>query len=182
MVEIAVHPTLDSFFEPSWMQGKEKHFRLWRSCIAEMIGAPVEYHYVRRPVAFDERHPGLSAIKSLPFLEARVTDQAWRQPTAAERLGLWDDLPDEPLLILVFLTVPGGMFQARHAEAIAKRLDDLDELIHFVGQGWHTHTHEVARTFFHALAKTHEDVRVVGTYDPSGTIDLPALSPGTAAE
>ncbi len=175
MVDHASHPRLDSFFEPSWMGGQEKHFRLWRSCIAEMIGAPIAYDYVRRSVAFDERHPGLSAIKSLPFLEARILDDAWRQPTAAERLGLWSALPEEPLLILVLLTVPGGIFQARHAEAIARRLDELDELIHFVGQGWHTHTHEVARQFFHALAKTHEDVQVVGAYEPGGTIDLHTL-------
>lgn len=175
MVDHASHPRLDSFFEPSWMRGNEKHFRLWRSCVAEMIGAPVAYDYVRRPAAFDETHPGLSAIKSLPFLEARIIDPAWRQPTAAERLGLWSALPEELLLVLVLLTVPGGLFQARHAKAIAKRLDELDELIHFIGQGWHTHTHEVARQFFHALAKTNEDVRVVGSYEPSGTIDLDTL-------
>ena len=141
-----------------------------------MIGAPVEYDYIRRPVTFDAAMPALSAIKSLPFLEARIVDQSWIQPTAAQRAGLWDTTPEEPLLILVFLTVPGGIFQARHAGAIAARLDELDELIHFVGHGMHTHVHEAARYFFHELAKANHDVSAVGIYEPVGVVAIDLLA------
>ena len=176
MADHTSHPLIEGFFEPSWLAGKERHFRAWRSLVAEMIGAPVGYDYVRRPVTFDETMPALAAIKSLPFLEARIVGQAWTEPTAAQRAGLWDATPEEPLLILALLTVPGGIFQARHAEAIARRLDEIDELIHLAGHGAHTHAHEAARQFFHTLSKGSEDMRVVGVYEPYGVIDIDLLA------
>ncbi|WP_377288007.1 hypothetical protein [Rhizobium sp. SG2393] len=173
----AEHPWIEGFTEPSWLRGKERHFRLWRTLVAEMIGAPVDYDYVRRPVTHaDAANAALATIESLPFLEARILDPDWKQPTAEERAGFWDDLPEDPLWILVLLTVPGGMFRTRHAAAIADRLDELDDIIHHAGLGAHTHAHEAARAFFRQLAKADADVRVVGSYEPCGTVAVDPLT------
>ncbi len=176
MADDTIDPLFYGFSEPDWLGEKERHFRAWRSLVGEMIGAPVDYGYVRRPVAFGDAFAGLSAVKSLPFLETRILDAGFAQPTEAERAGLWDDTPEEPLLILIFMTMPGGIFQARHAGAIAARLDDLDELVHVAGHGAHTHFHEVARHFFHTLSRTTEDVRVIGVYDPVGVVPVDLLA------
>ncbi|WP_149740414.1 hypothetical protein [Rhizobium sp. RU20A] len=160
---------------PVWMSGKERHFRLWRGLVAEMIGAPLDYAYVRRTVSF-KPSCDLAEIETLPFLEARVTDPAWKQPSPAERAGIWESLPEEPLEILALLTVPGGIFPVRYAGAIADRLDELDAVIHHAGLGAHTHAHEAARGFFRDLATAEADQRIVASYEPYGAIAVDLLA------
>jgi hypothetical protein len=65
--------------------------------------------------------------KRLPFYTANGELSATL--TAQQRLGDWASLPSEPLMI-VLLTVPGGVIRHVFASAIVERLKEIEELIH----------------------------------------------------
>ncbi|WP_137150708.1 hypothetical protein [Devosia sp. FKR38] len=161
------HPCLAEIDIDGLYCGKPGQFLQWRGIIADIVGAPLEYVSRRHPFEgpADVPNPPLT----LEFWEPRITDQAWgRDLPAGIRAGRWDATPEEPLLIVLLASVPGAMFHARHAGAIAQRLDDIDELVHVLGDGWVTSLHEHARRCFAEQAITGKDIAMSGGYEPGG--------------
>ncbi|UJW83928.1 hypothetical protein [Devosia sp. SL43] len=161
------HPWLAEVAIDGLYSGKPERFSQWRAVLADIVGAPIDYVSRRRPFQGPASavHPPLT----LEFVEPRITVQTWgtHLPTGV-RSGIWDTTPEEPLLSILLARVPGATFEARHAAAIARRLDEIDELVHFVGQGWVTALHENARHCFAEQALTGKDMMMSGGYEPGG--------------
>lgn len=161
------HPWLAEIAIDGLYWGKPGRFLHWRATIADIVGAPLDY--------VSRRHPFQSAATvsnpplTLEFLEPKITDPAWGVDLPASvRSGLWDTTPEEPLLIILLAAVPGATLHARHAAAIAQRLDEIGELVHVVGQGEVTGLHEQARRCFAEQAITGKDITMSGGYEPGG--------------
>ena len=147
--------------------GKPARFLQWRAIVADIVGAPLDYVSRRHPFEGPSDVP--SPPLTLEFCEPRITEQAWGQDLpSGVRSGRWDATPEEPLLIVLLARVPGATFHARHARAIAQRLDEIDELVHVVGNGWVTGLHEQARRCFAEQAITGKDIAMSGGYEPGG--------------
>jgi hypothetical protein len=157
---------------PNCYLGRLDRFNAWRRAIACNIGASIWYGFAEKDVAFDS--PRLSQWpERLQFCTAMVTDETLRRTlTPEQRLGNWDSLPSEPLMIVVLLTVPGGVIRSAFAAAIAERLKEIDELIHYVDDGrfgtfdltrFHHHMYLGMRSISHRQT----DGVIIGQY-PSG--------------
>ena len=101
------------------------------------------------------------------------------------RAGLWPETPDEPLLVLLLISLPGYALPARHAAAISERLIELDELVHALDDGRYTvssltDVHQAAMAFFRWQAQSGEDVPVHGLYG-DGWADFDTKTMGAAA-
>ena len=145
---------------PGIFEGKTHRFTNWRLAIADMTGVPVKY--VARERAVD------LTLDRLVFLEAETEDPIWApRLTPGVRRGDWDDPPDDPLWVVLLVTVPGGVLRARHLRGIAERLYEMQELMYCLDDGrWGTddigrRTDEFARSF-EAAARRGEDLVIEG--------------------
>ena len=144
----------------------------WRLALAEMIGAEIDYRVHARPFT----PAGDFAIPDrLDVLEADSIGGAHAMTvTPAMRAGTWAETPEEPLLVLLLLSLPGRSFPARHAAAIVDRLVELDEIMHALDDGRYTvhsltHLHEAATAFFRRQAEAGRDVPVHAWYTDGRT-------------
>lgn len=154
-------------------RGKPKNFDRWRGVVAEIVGAPIGYITVERTVHFDDLDPSITPPETLEFVEVQVMDAKWQvRLTPETRWGIWPSTPEEPLWVLLLLTIPGGTLFARHAQAIADRLDEIDELLDYVDKGWSTDVHQRFRRSFAEQARSGKDVVVKGGYEPTGWWDV----------
>lgn len=151
-----------------------ERFTNWRRAIADMIGIDVTYVEVRKPVSLTSLGPG-PAPTTLPFIEAHVDANAGL--TAMQRIGRWDVEPDDPLVMLALLTVPGGTISSVAAIGVAERLDDIVELMYHIDNGEYG-TFDLGR-FTQAMAAglrlAHDKgdrVHIHGGYEPGGWWDL----------
>src|SRR5215217_3595965 len=154
--------------------GKIGYFLTWREALVEMTGSRL------RTVLRDRLLPPSSrfgAVETVGLWEIERTDLDWGPALTPERRrGIWAKTPEEPLWVLLYLTVPGGVLQARHAAAIAQRLDELDEVVYAVnGMGTRNW-----RDFFWQQAKTGQDVTCTAEFESVGWIDfdLAQVDPG----
>ncbi len=161
------HPWLAELEIVGLFHGKPGRFSAWREIIADIVGAPIEYRSTRHGFAIPNTLP--NPPQTLEFIEANVTDPTWLvEGRASYRKGIWDATPEEPLWIVLLATVPGATFFAHHAGAIAQRLEEIDELVHYVGKGGVTSFHENACRCFAEQAKTGQDMTMSGGYEPTG--------------
>lgn len=161
------HPWLAEIAIDGLYSGKPERFSQWRATVADIVGAPL--HYVSRRYPFQGPATATNPPLTLEFLEPQITDQTWgKNLSPGVRSGLWDTTPEEPLLTLLMATIPGATFHARHARAVAHRLDEIDELVNFVGKGWVTGLHEQARRCFAEQAITGKNIAMSGGYEPGG--------------
>jgi hypothetical protein len=125
-------------------------FDNWRRVVGDMIGAPIAFNMRYRDVSLISNDPASEPPRMLQFIESKVTDPNFAiEITPQIRRGIWTETPDEPLWILLLLTIPGGTFFSRHAQAIANRLDELEEIVNFVDFGRSIGEHTAALEFFH---------------------------------
>ncbi|MDO9417503.1 hypothetical protein [Pararhizobium sp.] len=165
------HPVLAELDIPGLFYGKCARFDRWRCVVADMTGTPIRYVIKSRPVQFPNLDPALRVPQTLEFLEAEAEAADAITITPDMRRGFWADTPQEPLLILLFMTVPGGTFQARHAAAISRRLDEIDPVVHAADDGSSTDLHERARAWFARQAISGADVMVSGGFETTGWWD-----------
>jgi len=159
-------------------QGKVKRFDNWRRMVGDMIGAPIEFNMRYRDVSLISDDPAFEPPRMLQFIESKVTNPSFAiEITPQIRRGIWMETPDEPLWIVLLLTIPGGTFFSRHAQAIANRLDEIEEIVDFVDFGRSAGEHAAARAFFREQARSGIDVVVQGGFEPSGwwDVDLDAM-------
>lgn len=149
-------------------------FNAWRKAVASIIGAPVWYLLVDKPViGLCSEGSGLPPDR-LTFLEAGTADPAVRALLAPEaRLGIWNGIPDEPLLILLLLTLPGGFVRHKYAGAIAERLGDITDLMYGIDDGSFEQVDlgrftERMRMAMLAVESSRMDAPVDGGYEPGG--------------
>jgi hypothetical protein len=116
---------------PDCYDGRLEKFNAWRRAIVYNIGAPVWYGVSEKEVVLKSVYA--SPPKRLPFCTANGDLSATL--TAQQRLGDWASLPSDPLMIVLLLTVPGGVIRHVFARAIAERLKEIEELIHFCDDG-----------------------------------------------
>jgi hypothetical protein len=148
--------------------GKVGPFSAWRRALADVTGVPVRYALRWRPVALG----ATGAPGRLTFVEAETQDAAFvDRLTDAVRRGDWQFDPDDPLLVLLLLTVPGGTLQARRLGPIAERLVEVQPLLDALDDGrWGTT--DVARlnammaAGFAAAADRGADIPIDGGYIP----------------
>jgi hypothetical protein len=157
---------------PDCYSGRLDKFNAWRRAIAYNIGAPVWYGISEKEVVLEIG--SASPPKRLPFCTAVVTDEALSTTlTAQQRLGDWASAPSEPLMIVLLLTVPGGVIRHVFARPIAERLREIEELIHFCDDGrfgaFHlTHFHHGIYDGMCRISARQIDSVVSGGYHPGG--------------
>lgn len=120
---------------PDCYQGRVDRFHGWRLAIADMTGVRLTYAVADMAVSLKSLGPS-PAPTHLPFIVA--ADRSGRFEgllTPERRLGHWPTPPDEPLLILLALTVPSGVIHHALAGAIADRLAEMSELMHAADDG-----------------------------------------------
>ena len=160
-----------------------KTIQPWREALAEMIGAEIDYDLVTKGFIPAEGRPELARLDGLQVLEARGVEGAHALAvTEAMRRGLWIATPDEPLLVLLLLSLPGSDFPARHAAAISVRLAELTPLIEALDPNGDygmdlLGVHAAAQRFFTAQARARRDVPVEAEYlSPEGDFVLSEVS------
>jgi hypothetical protein len=100
---------------PGIFRGRTYRFDNWRLAIADMTGVPLRY---------------------VGNLEAGTDDPVWApRLTPDVRRGDWDDPPEDPLWVLLLVTVPGGVLRARYLRGIAERLHEMQELMYCLDDG-----------------------------------------------
>lgn len=160
------HLRITGFHSGKW----RKHFQPWREALAGLIGAEIDYRLRALPFTPSAGRPELRALSGLQVLEARALSGTEMPALTPDlRRGDWSETPEEPLLVLLLLDLPGGWLRARHAAALAERLEDLLPLIeHLDPSGEHGYDlygmHEEARRFFTAQAVSGAEVRIDGEY------------------
>lgn len=92
-------------------RGGYTSFNRWRNHLAEVAG------YIVRPVEWDPEERSSAAIPS-PLLE-------WHRYDDNNIMGVWPELPPDPLIILLVHSDCGGHISAEHAAVLADRLDEL---------------------------------------------------------
>lgn len=142
--------TMIQIEESYWL--KVRHFLTWRDVLIDMTGSRLKTVLQDRPLPEARR---FGTVESVGLWEAKRTDADWGVPVTPERRrGIWAETPEEPLRVLFYLTVPGGVIEARHLEPIAQRLIELDEVVFAVsGQGSSGWGNELKRR-----ARSEEDV------------------------
>jgi hypothetical protein len=111
--------------ESYWL--KVRHFLTWRDVLIDMTGSRLKTVLQDRPLPEARR---FGKVESVGLWEAKRTDADRGVPVTPERRrGIWAETPEEPLWVLFYLTIPGGVLQARHIGPIAQRLEELDELV-----------------------------------------------------
>lgn len=117
---------------PECYYGKVSRFIDWRLAVAAMIGVSLRHVVVDTPVSFGPP----PAPQHLPFIEVEL-DQAASDTalTPRHRLGAWEALPPDPLLVLLVLTLPGGTIRHQFAGMIAERLGEITELMYGIDDG-----------------------------------------------
>jgi hypothetical protein len=163
---------------PGCYRGRIGRFNDWRLALAEMTGVALRYVVVEKDVMLTSRHPEKSAPTRLPVVEAEPHDAALRAGLPPRRRrGDWDALPDDPLLVLLLLTVPGGVVRHDFAVAIAARLAEMTELMYGIDDG-RFGTVDLGRfteemtAGLRRIAATRTDSAVAGGYEPSGWWDV----------
>jgi len=157
---------------PGCYSGRLGKFNAWRQAIAYNIGVDVWYGVSEQEAVFERGHA--RSPKRLPFCTAVVTDATSRATlTADQRLGDWIGLPSEPLLIVLALTLPGGVIRHCFAKAIAERLKEIEEVIHFCDDGRFglfdlTSFHHGMCDGMDRIATRQIDSAVSGGYEPTG--------------
>lgn len=153
--------------------GKVRRYNAWRRAVAEMIGVGIVYRTALLPAPTAvARLPG--APTQLPFVVADVRgDELNGLLTPERRLGRWEQAPEDPLLILVAMTLPGGLIDHRFAGATAARLGEIAELMYGIDDGtWGSldlgRFTETMRSGFDTIARNGRDVVVDGGYEPGG--------------
>src|SRR5580704_15091730 len=105
------HIVLEEIEIRNCYQGRVRRFNDWRLSIGAMTGVPVRYVIVEKNVSLKSEGP-MPAPTRLPFVEVAVDGTTLtRDLTPQQRLGHWDVLPQDPLLVLQMLTVPGGVIR-----------------------------------------------------------------------
>ncbi|HEV7245662.1 MAG TPA: hypothetical protein VGN93_01575 [Shinella sp.] len=174
--------SIDRFYHGKWW----KDFQPWRLALADMVGATVVYRVHAAPFRATRTVPDYRMPERLDVLRADSIGGAHAMAiTDSMRAGQWPETPDEPLLVLLLISLPGCALPARHAAAVAERLVDLDELIHALDDGRYTVSsltdmHEAAMTFFRWQAQAGEDVPVHGLYG-DGWTDFDTKTMGAVA-
>jgi hypothetical protein len=140
---------------PGCYRGRVGRFNDWRRTLADMTGVALRYVVRERDVALTSRNSALEPPARLPFIEAELT----------------------PLLVLLLLTVPGGVVRHDLADAIAARLVEMTELMHGVDDGHYGTTDlgrltEIMAAGFRRIGVSGADSPVSGGYEPSGWWDV----------
>jgi hypothetical protein len=162
---------------PGCYRGRVGRFNDWRRTLADMTGVALRYVVRERDVALTSRNSALEPPARLPFIEAELTAPLGLEVAARQRLGIWDAVPDDPLLVLLLLTVPGGVVRRDLADAIAARLVEMTELMHGVDDGHYGTTDlgrltEIMAAGFRRIGVSGADSPVSGGYEPSGWWDV----------
>lgn len=142
------------------------HFLTWREALVEMTGSRLRTVLRDRPLPPTRR---FGMVETVGLWEVERTDPEWGVAvTPKRRRGIWAETPEEPLWVLLYLTMPGGVLHARHAAALAQRLNEIDEVVYAVNglgtRGW--------RDFFLQQAKTGQDVTCTAEFESVGWIDF----------
>lgn len=92
-------------------RGAYSAFAQWRNHLAEVAG------YIVRPVQWQSDKEHSMAIPS-PLLE-------WHRYDDDNMMGVWQELPADPLIILLAHSDSDGQISAEHVAVLADRLDEL---------------------------------------------------------
>jgi hypothetical protein len=157
--------SLEEIEIPDCYRGRVNKFIDWRLAVAGMTGISLRHVAVEKPVSFGPE----PAPQRLPFIEVEL-DTAL---TPRQRLGAWEVLPPDPLLILLVLTLPGGTVRHQFAGAIAERLGEITELMYGIDDGrWGTadlgRFTEMMRTGMQRIATNGRDSVVQGCFAVHG--------------
>jgi hypothetical protein len=159
---------------PGCHRGKVRPFNEWRSAIADMTGVAVRYAWANLPVSLSSTgsHPPPT---ELPFVVAEIQAPLVAL-TPRRRLGHWGLVPDDPLFVLLALTVPGGTIRSAFAESMAERLVEMRELIWAIDDGRYGITAlgsftQDMEAGLARIAREGVDVQVGGCYEPDGWWD-----------
>ncbi|WP_068302154.1 hypothetical protein [Pararhodobacter sp. CCB-MM2] len=153
---------IEGFWAGNWRTSVQP----WRQALAEMIGIDIDYSVVARNV----EAPNSSSSPLIQVLEAQGSGGSNAVSITDDmRRGLWEETPDEPLLVLLLLNLPGAALPARHAKAILGRLQELTPLIEGLDPsaeyGFHLYdVHAAALRFFALQAQTERDLPVRAEY------------------
>ena len=162
---------------PGCHLGRVDKFNGWRRALAEMTGVQLSYQVSVQPVSLRSEGPNPPPTH-LPFIVAVTHTPRWQGLlTSARRSGDWEELPEEPLWILLALTLPGGVIRCRYALAIAERLSEMTELVYGIDKGQYglfnlgRFTESMAAGLRRA-AGAGKDLVVKGGFEPSGWWEL----------
>lgn len=157
---------IEGFHAGDWRRSVQP----WRRALGDMIGAEIDYQLQVRAYLPPPEAVALSRLTGRQVLEARTLAGHHACPITEEmRRGLWEVTPDEPLLVLLLLDLPGSALPAKHAEKIAERLEELTPLIEVLDPTAEygmslMRIHEAAIRFFRAQARSGRDVPVRAEY------------------
>jgi len=157
---------IEGFHAGDWRRSVQP----WRRALGDMIGAEIDYQLQVRAYHPPPEAVALSRLTGRQVLEARALAGQHACPITEEmRRGLWEVTPDEPLLVLLLLDLPGCALPAKHAEKIAERLEELTPLIEVLDPTAEygmslMRIHEAAIRFFQAQARSGRDVPVRAEY------------------
>jgi hypothetical protein len=170
---------LDEIEIPNCYHGRVSRFVGWRCAIAAMTGVSLRYVTVERPVSLGPA----PAPQRLPFIEAEMAPESGVALTPLQRLGAWDALPPDPLLILLVLTLPGGTIRYRFAGAMAERLGEMTELMYGIDDGtWGSldlgRFTAAIRAGLQRIAAGEKDSLIQGGFEPGGWWNLPGIDCG----
>lgn len=162
---------------PGCYGGRVARFNDWRRALAEMTGVALRYVAIEKAVALSSLDQSKPPPARLPFIEAELTAAPGEDLTPPRRLGQWDALPADPLLVLLLLTVPGGVMRHDFAGAIAARLTEMTELMYGIDDGSFGMTDlgrftEDMAAGFRRIAAARADSAIAGGYEPSGWWDV----------
>ncbi|MFN3351428.1 hypothetical protein [Pseudorhodoplanes sp.] len=169
--------TLEEIEIPECYRGRVTCFNDWRWALAEMTGVAVRYVVVGKTIALDTRDPAVRAPEWLPVIEAQADAPLDEAITPQQRLGDWELMPADPLLVVLLLTVPGGIVRHRFAGAMAARLAEMTELMYGIDDGRYGLINlgrftEQMTAGFRRLAEKRIDAPVAGGYEPRGWWDI----------
>jgi len=142
-----------------------------------MTGNELRYVVSDKGVSLISKGPG-SAPTSLPFVEAALDPHnTTGLLTPQRRLGNWEAIPSEPLLILLTITLPGGVVRHQYAGAIADRLREITELMYGIDDGtWGMvdlgRFTERMEAGLRVISKQQVDSVVRGGFEPTGWWDV----------
>jgi hypothetical protein len=120
---------------PGCYDGRIDKFNGWRRALAEMTGVQVSYQVSVEAASTKSEGPDAPPVYLPPVIAVTHTPKWQSILTPARQSGDWEELPEEPLWILLALTLPGGVIRCRYAGAIAGRLSDMVELMYGIDNG-----------------------------------------------
>ena len=105
--------SIDRFYHGKWW----KDFQPWRLALADMVGATVVYRVHAAPFRATRTVPDYRMPERLDVLRADSIGGAHAMAiTDAMRSGQWPETPDEPLLVLLLMSLPGCALPAQLKE------------------------------------------------------------------